>query len=132
VRRTTGVLVLTAALLQATGCCQNDLVAKVPSPDGQRVAVNYLRSCGVGTTTIARVAIVPTGGRPVSGRSDVFEAEDTVTAAIPADTTITAVRMAWRGPDTLEITHDPRAGTWLKPGGASHVVVITRVLPRHQ
>jgi len=37
--------------------------------------------------------------------------------------------MAWRGPDTLEITHDPRAMIDLKGAVASHVVVIPRVRP---
>ena len=124
-------VMLVAALTQVTACCENAVVAKVASPDGRRVAVNYLRYCGPTTLSIGRVAIVPVGARPVSGRWDVFSAEDTITAPVPFDTMVTRVRMAWRAPDTLEITYDPRAAIDLHPT-ASHVVVIRRVRPAHQ
>ena len=58
-----GGLGLAAAMLALAfgGTCGNDVVARVPSPDGQLEAVVFQRDCGATTDFSTQVSVVRTG-----------------------------------------------------------------------
>lgn len=99
---------LVPVLLGGCGLCGNEVVQRVPSPDGRLAAIVFTRDCGATTSYNTQVAIRRGGGERLPRRDVVFVADDDHGAAPSAPRRGPDVRLRWVDVRRLEIAHHPR------------------------
>jgi len=96
-----------AALLMCSGCsdaCQNTVVSRSPSPDGNHVAVLFQRDCGATTGFSTQISILDADDKP-SGGGNAFVADDDHGAARVGEWEGSWAEMKWLSPERLLIQY---------------------------
>jgi len=82
---------------------------RVPSPDGQWVAVVYATGCGSTTTTVVDVSILPASETKLPGTGNVFRADADRGRARVTKEGYPWAEVSWTGPTEILIRYDDRA-----------------------
>jgi hypothetical protein len=81
---------------------------RVPSPDGQRVAVVYSTACGPTTSTLVNVSVLPASETKLTGKGNVFSADSDYGNARLTKEGIPWAAVSWSGPTEILIRYDDR------------------------
>jgi hypothetical protein len=88
--------------------CSNDIVYRVISPSGTRVAVHVVRNCGATTDYASLVAITAPGAGVPRDSSVVFSADSGHGAAPSGPNGALDITFRWSDSTHLRITYDSR------------------------
>jgi hypothetical protein len=106
------VLVVTVVLesfatASCTMGCGYRTIERVPSPDGQRVAVVYSLACPT-TSVLVNVSVLPASETELTGRGNVFSADSNHGAARLTKEGIPWATVSWTGATEILIRYDDR------------------------
>lgn len=90
-----------------SGCsdmCANTIVARMPSPDGQRDAIMFQRDCGATTGFSTQISIVDAGHK-LSGSGNTFRADDDHGAARAGEWGGSWAEIKWLSSDHLLVRY---------------------------
>ena len=96
-------LAATVLTLAWGGMCGNDVVARVPSPDGRLEAVVFQRDCGATTDFSTQVSVVRAGGSLPDAGGNLLVA----TGGPPGPGGGPVVRAEWAGATRLRLRYYP-------------------------
>ena len=103
--------------------CDNELIARITSPDSSRDAVVFERDCGATTDFTTQVSILARGQSLPPETGNAFIADRGNGAAPAGPRGGPALEVRWLGQELLQIRHDPRVRVF-KTGGKTHGVRI--------
>ncbi len=115
-----GKCLVLVSLLSYGGCgtidpCENKVLARVPSPDGEREAIVFLRDCGATTASSTQVSIVPKGAAFLTSPTDWSSTQKGNAFIVSGGDWMSpaTVEVEWAGKGRLMIKHEPREKTFL-------------------
>ena len=113
------------------GCddaCGNQVVARVPSPDGVHVAVVFVRDCGATTDYSTQVSLLDAHEAVPPERGNIFSADTDHGAAPGAAWGGPEVQIHWSGNSRLMLSYHRAARIFLRESSQSGVAIIYEAL----
>ena len=105
--------------------CENEVIARIPSPDTRYDAVVFQRDCGATTGLSTQVSVLQSrDSLPSDSAGNVFVADTDHGKAPAGPRGGPNVNVRWISPDTLEIRRDPRTRVFRTPDSLAGVHVI--------
>lgn len=105
--------------------CENTVVTRLVSPDGEHAAVLFERNCGATTGFSTQISIVAANAKP-SGKGNAYIADG---GAPAAEWGGPWAKMRWTGPDQLEISTDPKSRVFVRESEVGGVSIHWREAP---
>jgi hypothetical protein len=118
---TVALTAATVVTLPACNLCGNQVIRRVPSPDGRRVAVIFERDCG--TTGFSTQVSILDGASEPTGSGNVFIADTNLNAAPPALCGGPDVQVQWHDSKQLTIAHHPAARVFRRTSSQSDIAI---------
>lgn len=87
--------------------CANDVLAELPSPDGENKAIVFQRDCGATTGFSTQVSVLQSGQVLGDSSANVFVGDTNHGAAPSGPGGGPSLRVQWVGPETLVVSHRP-------------------------
>jgi TonB family protein len=96
-------------LFIAPKLCGNEILSRMPSPDGKLDAVVFKRSCGATTPFYTEISILPAGA-PLKNEAGNLLGADTDHGRAPAGAAGgPELQVRWSGPQAIEVSHHRKA-----------------------
>ena len=107
--------------------CENSVVSRTPSPDGQYDAVIFERDCGATTGFSTQISVVD-GGKSVSGSGNAFVADDDHGAARAGSWGGPWAEPKWLSPARLLIRYAKKSRVFEQSNNAEGVTITYQIV----
>jgi len=116
------IVVLSLLAIGGTACCDDELGADIPSPDGARHAVVFNRGCGATTGFNTQISILRSG-HGLHGKGNLWIADERSGGPV-GKWGGPDVQVRWRSLDTVEVTFASRVRVFKKEGLVDGITAI--------
>ncbi len=116
------ILALSLLLIGGTACCDNELAADIPSPNGTHRAVVFSRGCGATTGFNTQISILGLG-EGLRGSGNLWVADDSVRGPV-GKRGGPDVHVLWRSPDTVEVEFAPGVRVFKQEGRVDGITAV--------
>lgn len=124
-----GIVIAVAAVVAVSmhgfgdSSCANEVLAEAPSPDGKLKAVVFQRDCGATTSFSTQVSVFAAESAVGNAAGNVFTSDTNHGAAPSGPGGGPVVRVDWRSPSVLVVSHDAAARVFVAESHVGEVKV---------